>query len=260
MFYRIAVCDDDTYFLNTLKNALLKYSKLNDLTFDIHCFSSGEELLAQYGSCHFHLLLLDMEMKQLNGIQVAQNIRKSDDTVSIIYITTYEDFALDAFRVNAESYLVKPVLWKKLCAELDRVFKRLILSTSQAELGKIYITLDTKEGIIQLSFDDIIYISKLRNYLIFHTKKKDFYIYMNLKDVLKRLDISTFVQINKGQIVNWRKVSEVNNSNIVVDGIELQISRSYVKTINNRFNKELEQLLRIRATEYLQADPDRSIN
>jgi len=256
MFFRIGICDDDAYFLSTLKNALIKYATLNDLTFDIHCFSSGEELLGKYESSHFHLLLLDMEMKQLNGIEVAQNIRKSDDNVLIIYITTYEDFALDAFRVNAESYLVKPVLWKELCTELDRVFKRLMLSTSQSELAKMYITLDTKEGIIQLSFDDIIYISKLRNYLIFHTRKKDFYVYMNLKDVMKRLDISTFVQINKGQIVNWRKISNVDSSLIIVDDIELQISRSQVKKINNRFNKELEQLLRIRASEYLRSKED----
>lgn len=255
MFYRIGICDDDNFFLEQAEEILHKYEKSKGFTFDIHTYSSGEELLDHYKLHHFHVLLLDMEMNGLNGIQVAEKIRESDTDVSLIYITTHDNFALDAFNVDAESYLVKPFSPRKLFTILDRVFQKLMLQLSFLEYEKNYISLGTGEDIFQLSFDAIIYISKYRNHMIFHTKKQEHHVYMNLKDIIQKLDISVFVQINKGQIINWQKVTYVKDNIIVAGDIELQISRSHVKKLNTRFQTELEHLLRIRASECLETNP-----
>jgi len=250
MFYKIGICDDDKCFLDTLEVLLREYEQLHSLDFQIFPFASGEELLDNYDNQHFNLLFLDMEMNELSGIDVAERLRQAGDDIAIIYTTAYEGYALQAFQVGADSYLVKPIVAKSLAVALDRIFHTLNLQATLQTIHKSYIALESDGDIIQLAYDDIRYLSKARNTLTFYTTTGEHRVYMNIKDILAKLDSSLFVKINQGQVINWSKVTSLNNDTVFLDDIELAISRSNISRLNKRYRQELEQLLRIKETAH----------
>ena len=251
MLYKIGICDDDRHFLDSLDLALQKYEQLNALNFQIFAFTSGEELLSEYRQQHFNLLFLDMEMDGLSGIEVAEKLRLLGDDINIIYTTAYEKYAFAAFQVNAISYLSKPIADDALFAAMDRVFHYLDLQVALADTRDAYIVVETRFDTFQISYDEILYISKIRNSLVFSTTKGDYSVYMNIKDILKKLDTSIFVKINKGQIINWTKITSLHDGVAFIDGVELPVSRSHSTQLKRRYQQELEQLLRIEEHDLL---------
>ena len=251
MNYQIGICDDDRHFLDTLETSLRKYEKLNLLTLQIFAYPNGEALLADYHQHHFNMLILDMEMPGADGIEVAKELRRFDNNVAILYSTIHDDFSLQAFQVHAENYLVKPFPDEKLFIQLDRIFDRLRLQASFQSLHNTYLSLESKKEMLQLPYDNILYISKRRNTLNIHTPTREYMVYMNVKEIRNRLDSSIFVKINPGQIVNWTKVTYLNDSLIYLDDIELSVSRSYITKLNRRYRQETEQLLRINERKIL---------
>jgi len=244
MLYKIGICDDDKYFIERLENALKRYSLLNSLSFEIFSYLSGEELMNDYHNHYFNFLILDMEMGEVNGIEVAKRLRDAGDNISITYTTVHEDFALQAYQVNADYYIIKPFTEALLFAVLGRILRRLALESTWLELHRSFLSLKVKGDIIQLAYDDITYISKLRNSLIFHTPTREYAVYMNIKDILGKLDTSIFVKINQGQIVNWPKITSFKDGIITITGVELPVSRSHRSRLSKRYRYELEQFLR----------------
>ena len=244
MVYKIGLCDDDSYFLDSLKDALVKYTQIHSLTFEISTYSSGEELLINYQQQYFHLLFLDIEMGGINGLEVAKKLRQAGDAVSIIYTTVHEKYAFSSYQVVADSYLIKPIVEELLFAGLTRVIQRLTLQASYQNRKNTYFSLNSQDGIVQLPYDDILYISKTRNLLTFYTISQKYLAYMNLKDALKKLDTTIFVKINRGQVVNWTKVTRLNRVAAFIGDTELPISRSHTSALYKRYHQEVEQLLR----------------
>ena len=155
MTYRIALCEDEEFYRKELEQMLNRYSKDNQDCFELYSFHSGEELLDRYSEVYFNILFLDVEMEELSGIGVAEKIREQDENVVIIFVTAYEDFALEAFRVSAFQYLVKPVNYEKLSLILNRVLNQIRVNTIHNELTEQFISVDSTDGIIQLNIDDI---------------------------------------------------------------------------------------------------------
>ena len=250
MNYQIGVCDDDKCFLDAISTSLHRYEQLKSLTFQITTYTDGEALLADYRTHHFNLMILDMEMPGKSGLEVAQEIRTFDKDVIILYSTIHKDFSLQAFDVDAISYLVKPFTDKKLFAKLDRVFKQLYLQASFDSFKNTYISIISKKMKVNLSYAEILYVSKSRNTLTVHTERETHITYMNIKDIRKQLDSSIFVKINPGQIVNWTKVTHLDDNAIHLEDVELAVSRKFSTLLNTRYRQEAKNIARQRADDF----------
>ena len=102
MFFRVAVCEDNKFFREKLKQIIEDYSKMNNLRIEVQVYGTGEELLDDYNKKFFNILFLDIDMgENLSGIQIAKKVRELDQDVVIIFATAFEEFALDAFQVSA---------------------------------------------------------------------------------------------------------------------------------------------------------------
>ncbi|MCI8669538.1 MAG: response regulator transcription factor [Lachnospiraceae bacterium] len=243
MTYRIALCEDEEFYRKELEQMLNRYSKDNQDCFELYSFHSGEELLDRYSEVYFNILFLDVEMEELSGIGVAEKIREQDENVVIIFVTAYEDFALEAFRVSAFQYLVKPVNYEKLSLILNRVLNQIRVNTIHNELTEQFISVDSTDGIIQLNIDDIKYIEKIKNRIDYYTTQGIFQSYDTVKSLVKRLNPVDFVQINQGEIVNWKKVKDISDSTILVDDVELQISRKNKKKLKERYDRDVMKMM-----------------
>ena len=147
---KIAICDDDWHMQQTLR--LFIDQTYQDLDMLVDGFTSGEALLAavQKQSQPYQLILLDIEMRGIDGIETAKRLRKLLPDCYIIFITSHDEFALTGYEVAAFRYLVKPVQPEKLTEAISAV---------RAELSD-HITLHVEDGPVEalLRVKNIYYI------------------------------------------------------------------------------------------------------
>lgn len=116
---KIAICDDDALCLQNIKEAVSKWAFQYNIQATVKVFDNGDRLLEHCLQEHTDILLLDIMMPLLNGMDAAHEIRDYNQHVRIIFFTSSPEFAIDSYDVKASGYLLKPVSYKKLCAVLN---------------------------------------------------------------------------------------------------------------------------------------------
>ena len=104
----IGIAEDDTNYVRQLKEYLERYSRESSTPMEISVFTDGDELVENY-KAQFDLILMDVEMPFLDGMTAAEEIRKLDSEVVIIFITNMAQYAIRGYAVDALDYLIKPV-------------------------------------------------------------------------------------------------------------------------------------------------------
>ena len=119
MYMNIAICDDDFLYMNQVKEMIEKWGKEHHEDVSIYLFNHGDALINSYQKSHIEVILLDIMMPLLNGMETAHEIRKNDSVVKIIFLTSSPEFALESYDVKASGYLLKPTTYEKLCSLLN---------------------------------------------------------------------------------------------------------------------------------------------
>ena len=187
---KIAIVDDDSVFMDEVKDIIVeRITKVGITDYSISTFSSPEQLLVDIHS--FDLLIIDVEIKQYNGISICNQIRNSNIDILIMFISSYTTYVFNSFVVSPFSYILKKDLKYKGISEIDRCL--------QFYMNKNKILKISSFGIeYSLVQRDITVISKMRDKCIFYYNDKQFESRMNLKDIL--MDLSPFfVQIDYSQ-------------------------------------------------------------
>lgn len=240
MNYRIAICEDEIYYKEELLAFLKAYESESGNSLLIEYYSSGEEFLELGKNKVYHIIILDVEMGKLTGVEVAREIRKQDETVQIIFATSHERYAIDAFDVSALGYLVKPVSYLKLKKLISNAIMLVDFMNDKEDAKKRYIKVKVKYETVNILVDSIRYIEKKRNKCIIHEKDNEYSCYETLTQFYEKLDIHKFIYTHQGYIVNYDKIQEVlDNSVILDDYIEIPLSRRYYKPLKERFMEEL---------------------
>lgn len=121
MKYKIAICDDMEQDIKYLGSLVYKWAVRVKASVDIRTFPSAETFLFDYAEQKdYDILLLDIEMKSMNGMELAKKIRKENEAVQIIFTTGYSDYISEGYEVAALHYLMKPVSPEKLANVLNR--------------------------------------------------------------------------------------------------------------------------------------------
>lgn len=212
--YRIAICEDEKYILEELHKKVEKYIEQKQIIASVKTYMSGEELLKE--KITYNIVLLDMKLPGISGIEVAKQIyRKS----RIIFITFYEQYALDAFEVDAVHYLIKPVTEERLYLALDRAVDRL------EQIDQKMLTL-VKAGKTQIiPIHDILYCEVFNHQVIIHTMQNS-YNYSGSLDMLENELDGSFFRCHRSFIINMRCiVGREEGMAIISNGDRILISR-----------------------------------
>ncbi|MGN0690989.1 MAG: LytR/AlgR family response regulator transcription factor [Oscillospiraceae bacterium] len=119
----IAICDDNENQISELRRLLDDWSADKPFALAIDEYISAESFLFNYPDNPCGLLLLDIEMNGINGMELAKKRRSEGDMLPIVFITGYSEYMSDGYEVEALHYLLKPVDKTKLFAVLDRYMK-----------------------------------------------------------------------------------------------------------------------------------------
>ncbi len=122
---RIGLCDDDKEYLQLLMHMVRLWADYSRVEVELLPFNNGDDLIARNAASHMDIVILDIVMPLLNGMDTARELRAQDTAVKLIFLTSSPEFALESYEVKAQDYLLKPVSYDRLREALDACFQKL---------------------------------------------------------------------------------------------------------------------------------------
>ena len=214
---RIAICDDEQNFLDDFRRITDKLYRSLDMLVD--SFSSGSALLKQFRLKAYDLVFLDIEMPEMDGITLAEELRTLSEEVSIVFLTSHIEYAIKGYEVNALRYLTKPTEEQKIRDVIDRVLHKL---ETEKQLW-----IKTDEGDMRLRLTDILFIESQNQNVVINTSTDSYSVRGNMNDYEKRLTPEGFFRVHRGYLVSLARVTRISGKEVVMeDGTALPVSRS----------------------------------
>lgn len=225
MKYKIAICDDSDADRQYVLNMVNAWAAQTGHAVHTDIFSSAENFLFHYPEeSDYDILLLDIEMEAMDGVTMAKQLRKSNDTVQIVFITGYSDYISEGYEVAALHYLMKPVKEEKLCSVLDRAAEKL------ARNEKV-LNLESGGEMVRVPVYQIRYADVFGNYVTIHALS-DVTVKMTLGELEKQLD-ERFYRAGRSCVVNLTQISRVTRTEIKLsDGTAIPLPRGAYDGIN----------------------------
>jgi len=200
----IAVVEDSAQDRAVLDSYLEKYQQEKNCHFQITHFSDGDEIALGYKG-GYDLILMDIEMTFMDGMSAAEEIRRADPEVLIIFITNSPQYAIKGYAVQALDYILKPLSYYAFCQRMNHV--RDLLGRRQ----KHFLTVPCAGGVQKL---------------LFHTKQGEVHSTGSMRDVEQKLPPENFFRSSKAYLVNLEHVDGIQDEDAIVNGERVQISRA----------------------------------
>ena len=185
----------------------------------IKIFSDGDEIALGYKG-GYDLILMDIEMTFMDGMSAAEEIRRADPEVLIIFITNSPQYAIKGYAVQALDYILKPLSYYAFCQRMNHV--RELLGRRQ----KHFLTVPCAGGVQKLDASDIYYVEICDHDLLFHTKQGEVHSTGSMRDVEQKLPPENFFRSSKAYLVNLEHVDGIQDEDAIVNGERVQISRA----------------------------------
>ena len=214
----IAVVEDDPVYSQHLLGLLSEFEQETGEQFQISTFSDGLEIVENH-SAPFQIILMDIEMKHMNGMQAAKRIRRNDRDVIIIFITNLAQFAIQGYEVEALDYLLKPVNYFAFAQVLQKAVKKVKQNTA------FFLHIVKESSMIRLDAASIHYIESQGHNVTYHTAQGSYTCRDSLKSLEQKLAGRHFSRCNSGYLVNLAHVERVEKNDVTVSGVVLPISR-----------------------------------
>lgn len=214
----IAIVEDAAFDRKVLRDCLEEYGRESGQALELLEFADGSELLEGYPG-GLDLIFLDIMMGDMDGLTTARLLRRRDEDVLIVFVTSMVQYAVQGYSVDALDFLVKPIgyLPVKLC--MDRAMKRL-----QRE-EPLRLTFSNREGTHSIPAAEITYIESLNHKVIVHTQEGSLPVDISLSAAEQSVAALPFFRCHVSYLVNLRFVDRVSGNDVWVNGERLAISR-----------------------------------
>lgn len=225
---RLAMCDDEKKFLDELKGLIAKsYPDIEKLC--ISEFDSGEQFLSQFKANQFDVIILDIEMKKLTGLQVAEKIRETDKFVIIAFLTSHQEFATSGYEVNAFRYLLKGQPEHMYIKQLRSIFN---------EYHQTHMTfpVQTSNNVFNISVSDILYFEIFKRTVVLHTTTDKYQFNGKLSEIEEDERLVNFIKPHKSYYVNLAYIDNIEPSEIIMkNGDKIPLSRNSKQSVTDKF-------------------------
>lgn len=226
---RIAVCDDEQEQCSYIERLLCTYGEKRECSVEVKTFNSAESFLFGYERHQFDVLLLDIQMGGISGMELAREIRKSNDAVGIVFVTAVSELAAQGYDVSALHYLLKPIVPEKLYACLDRV--RAEIENSEEH----FLLVQSDGSALRIAESDIRYAEAVSRGTAVHTTSKKHMSPEHFGSFSVKFSDS-FVRCHRSYCVNLRFVERISKYELTLDNGELiPVSRRLYSDVNEAF-------------------------
>ena len=216
---RIAIVEDDRIAAENIENYLHDYCRDYKTMFHIDKFTDAVNFLEEFDS-NYDLILFDIEMPYINGIEAAKRIREKDKRAVIVFITNMKQYALDGYAVNAVDYLIKPVKYSRFCSMMNKAIA--VLSF----WGDEYVLIPAIGEQRRVRVQDILYVQIKTHWIKYYLVGEVFDSWGNLSTEEKLFPKELFARCNSSTLVNLSAVTAVKNDIVTVGNVDLHVSRT----------------------------------
>lgn len=230
---KVAIIEDNDQDAESLINEISRYSKENKIDITYQRFSNPILFLDKYEP-NFDVVFFDIMMPLMNGIEASKKLRKLDEEIIIIFLTSLAQFAIEGYSVQALDYIIKPLNYFDFAMKFSRILPRI----KKKEVESLVVK--TKQGNQVININDIIYIESIGHNLNYHLFNKDTLEERNtLKNIEAKLSRYNFSRCNSCYLVNLKYITLISGYKCYLNDIELAISQPRKKQFLEEFNNYL---------------------
>ena len=202
--------------------------------------SDGEAALRLAEKLKPDLLLLDMTMPGMDGLAVAREAGKREDPPAVIFVTAHEDFAVEAFDIEAVDYVLKPVAADRLARAIDRALARRGDAPAGPQNDSGYLTefwVPHRSELLRIEADTVERIDAERDYVRLHVGDKSYLLLQTIHGLEERLDPERFIRIHRSTILRRDCIRGLRHEGLGVWSVELdgdeeaRIGRTYLRKV-----------------------------
>lgn len=224
---RVAVCDDVREVVAQVNGYLLEYQNIRNRRFDIISFNNAEDLREHLKANNCDIIILDIELVKMNGVELGKWIRTelNDHAIKIIYISALDTYDRQLFDMQPLNFLPKPINKEKLYESLDLAVQLF------DEKNHIFVFKD-KDGLHRIRVKDILYFESLKHDFKMITVNETFEFRTSMPEIMKQLLDFGFAQVHRSYIINYDQIKTINYEEIVMSNNDaIPIGRSKRKVI-----------------------------
>ena len=214
----IAIVEDNPEVREQLIGYVHRYERQYGKMFELTAFADGDEIVSDYRAV-YDIILLDIQMRRMDGMAAAEAIRKVDRDVILIFITNMAQFAIRGYAVDALDYILKPVPYFAFSRQLQKAVERL------RRRQKTFLTVPVEGGLRRVDVATLYYLESEGHYVRLYTEDGELLTAGSLKAYEEKLANKPFVRCNSGYLVNLAQVLGVQQNTVQVGPYTLQISR-----------------------------------
>lgn len=227
---RIAICDDDKDFLVEFKREAENLCNEKNIEYQIDTFSDGYYLIEKNNK--YHIIFLDIEMPMINGVDVCEEINKRkgmNDIPYIIFLTNKDNMVFKALLKRPYTFIRKSHYHTELSGCLETLNRKI-------ENSEINYTIKVGRDYLVISLNDIVYLEKEKNYLIYHTENQKYKERCNMDDKDNELSDKGFIRIHIGLLVNVKHIVKFETDKLALDnGESFAISKKYRESAKKKY-------------------------
>ena len=235
---KIAIVDDDLNFAEKIGGVINEFFCAQQENCETIFFSNGLSLLNELEeNRNYDLYFCDVEMPAIDGLTLAQKIKRMDANSFVVFVTSYEKYAVPSYKLRANYYILKDEYKTELNQILEHIWEEMQYDHLQNQKEYYVIRNDVRTH--RIRFDDIMYLTKDKKYTIFHCKKDDYRERASLESVCQILPEDRFIFVDRGCVVNLKYVSELFGLEITL----IDRDKDIVLPVSRRMNAEVKEKL-----------------
>ena len=232
---KIAIIEDNMEMLRIIEKHIMDIAKDNK-NVELVSYQNAENFLDMHEKGEkFDILLCDIMLPVMNGIELGKRIKEEFKDTYLIYLTSHAQFAVESYQLEAYQYIMKEHMHHRLPQVLRKLLEKI-----QIEQKKYRVIVNNNEKCV-IYYKNIICIIKEKGskYVIYMTNDGEFRERISLDELMKSFNSNEFIMIERGRVINMRHILKLSGNTIYLDnGVQMMISRArmcQVKSIINTY-------------------------
>lgn len=234
---KIAVCDDNSYDIEMTKNEVYNACSTHNIECEVNVYDNSETMVSDILRDCIEVVLLDIQMPQVSGLEIANDLKEAGAFINIIFLTNRADMVFESFRYHPFRFVRKEYIKEELGEALVAVEKKIA-----SELH--FVQFDNGKMTGSFKVRDIQYIESNGHYLVIHLPHTVCKVRGKISDCEKRLSALGFIRTQVGYLVNVRHVARLTSKEVQMDnGNILPVRRGSAEKIKIQYAKNMEKFV-----------------
>lgn len=214
------IVDDEPLAQDILDSYVKKTPQLNL----VGICSNAIEALEKMKHNQVDLIFLDIQMPEITGIDFLRSLKAPP---MVIFTTAYQNYAVEGFELNAIDYLLKPFSQDRFLKAVRKAEELFVLKNEHSQREDDYIFIKSDQKLQKVSYNDILFVEALADYVKIHTPEKRYITLQTMKNMEEKLPERYFKRVHRSFIVALDKIITIVGGNVEINGQKIPIGKNY---------------------------------